>query len=112
MLHHTDDPSQLLEEAKRVAYRFIIVRDHVLQGCISRQVLPFMDYVGNAHHGVRLPHNYLWEAQWQSMFSGLDLSVQEVRANPGLYPFPASRVFERGLHRVSKLRSPAHDSGG
>src|SRR5690349_13461906 len=62
VLHHTNDPMVLLREAKRVARRAIILKDHTSEGALASSVLRFMDWVGNAHHGVALPYNY-WSEQ-------------------------------------------------
>ncbi len=62
-----------------------------------------MDWVGNAHHGVVLPYNYWSGAQWRNAFATIGLKPQAHRKALGLYPFPASLVFERNLHFVSRL---------
>jgi len=104
VLHHTDDPWILLREASRVASRLVIVKDHTKNGPLAGARLSFMDYVGNAHHGVRLPHNYLSGARWNELFNALGFSVAETVRDLGLYPWPANLVFERNLHFIAALR--------
>ena len=103
VLHHTDEPARLLGEARRVARRLIVIKDHTLEGALAFQTLRLMDWVGNAHHGVALPYNYWPKSQWQAAFDKLGLQVQSWRSQLGLYPFPASLIFERRLHFVAAL---------
>jgi len=62
-----------------------------------------MDWFGNAHHGVVLPYNYWSHDQWKTAFGALGLTVLEVNDSLGLYPAPASWLFERKLHFLAKL---------
>jgi SAM-dependent methyltransferase len=101
VLHHTVDPIVLLTEAARVARQLIILKDHTMDGWFAYSRLRFMDWVGNAHHGVVLPYNYWEEARWRRTFPTLQLGVTEWRARLGLYPQPASWVFETDLHFVA-----------
>jgi SAM-dependent methyltransferase len=101
-LHHTEDPFVLLKEAVRVAPT-ILIKDHFREGFLSNATLRFMDWVGNAHHGVVLPFNYWSKAEWGRAFSQLRLDVSEMKNSLGLYPVPASWFFDRGLHFVARL---------
>lgn len=103
VLHHTEDPAILLAEARRVARRAILLKDHDARGLLARPTLRLMDWVGNAHHGVALPYNYLTPAQWSALFERLTLRVAARRTDLPLYPFPASRVFGRRLHFIARL---------
>ncbi len=58
VLHHTVDPNVLLREAARVARRGVVIKDHTQDRALAGPTLRFMDFVGNAHHGVALPYNY------------------------------------------------------
>jgi SAM-dependent methyltransferase len=104
VLHHTDDPTILLKEAKRVARKAIALKDHTMDGVLAYQTLRFMDWVGNASHGVALPYNYWPERKWRASFDVLGLRIADWQTELGLYPFPASLVFERGLHFVAALK--------
>lgn len=105
VLHHADDPLELLREGARVARRCLVIKDHLLQGAFAHLTLRFMDRVGNARHGVALPYNYWTPEQWRQAFSLLGLRGSwETRL--GLYPWPASRIFERSLHFLARLEVP------
>ena len=108
VLHHSDDANQLLEEARRVARRAVVIKDHRLNGLFAASTLRFMDDVGNRRHGVRLPYNYWSHDQWRSAFERLDLEVEEWSQSLGIYPWPASLFFDRDLHFLARLGiSPA-----
>jgi len=109
VLHHTDDPSVILREARRVARKSILIKDHTRNGLFARSTLRFMDWVGNASYGVALPYNYLSYDEWQQMFSMLDLEVHDWESDLHLYPRPADYLFGRSLHFVARLQaSPGH----
>jgi len=103
VLHHTDDPMVLLREAARVASRSVVIKDHTRDGWLAYSTLRFMDGVGNARHGVRLPHNYWERRRWHDAISALGLTVGEWRPRLRLYPPPASLLFDRTLHFAARL---------
>jgi SAM-dependent methyltransferase len=103
VLHHTADPHVLLKEATRVG-KMVLIKDHFCENSLADIRLRFMDWVGNAHHGVALPYNYWSRHQWSKAFGQLGLKTCEMSTTLGLYPAPASWVFERGLHFVARLQ--------
>ena len=103
VLHHTNDPSVLLKEAKRVARSTVVLKDHATGGILAHQTLRFMDWFGNASYGVALPYNYWPESRWRLTFDATGLRIAQWQSQLGLYPFPASLIFERGLHFVAAL---------
>lgn len=109
VLHHTDDARILLREAARVARPggAIVLKDHLRDGVLAGPTLRFMDWVGNAHHGVRLPYNYWSRRQWDAAWRDLGLTVESWDRVPALYPPYAAWAFGRGLHFVARLGVPA-----
>lgn len=103
VLHHTDDPSVLLREAHRVARKHVILKDHTRDGFMAQSTLRFMDYVGNAHHGVALPYNYLSKAEWDLLFGELSLDIETWIGQPNMYGIPADWVFGRSLQFIARL---------
>jgi SAM-dependent methyltransferase len=106
VLHHAAEPEQLLRELTRVARKRVVIKDHRLNGLFAGATLRFMDRVGNARHGVDMPHNYWREAQWREAFDRLGLRVDYWTRDVGLYPAPASWLFDRGLHFIAALAPP------
>jgi SAM-dependent methyltransferase len=103
VLHHTDDPEVLIGEAMRVARSCILIKDHTRDGVLANRTLAFMDWVGNAHHGVALPYNYWKREKWREMFSRRGLAVEAWEDRLGIYPWWARWVFERKLHFIARL---------
>jgi ubiquinone/menaquinone biosynthesis C-methylase UbiE len=103
VLHHTKDPEVLLRQAKRVAKKSIVIKDHFRNGFLADTTLRVMDWVGNAAHGVALPYNYWSREDWTAAFQSLSLEPDEIVTQLSLYPMPASLIFDRGLHFIARL---------
>jgi SAM-dependent methyltransferase len=103
VLHHADDPMALLGEAARAARRAIVLKDVTPLGPLSDSTLRFMDWVGNARHGVPLPYTFWSQDQWRHAFAELELSVEDVRRRLGLYPPPWNLLFEKRMHFIARL---------
>jgi SAM-dependent methyltransferase len=107
VLHHASDQRALLAELARVARCCVVIKDHVVRGPLAWRTLAFMDWVGNARHGVALPYAYWTDDAWRARLNEAGLRQFERRDSLGLYPWPASLVFERGLHFVAAY-APNH----
>ncbi len=105
VLHHTEQARRLLNDAKRVARSWVLLKDHTRDGPFAEATLRFMDRVGNARHGVAVPHLYWSEREWRAVLADVGLEVETWKSRLGLYPFPASLFFDRGLHFVARLRT-------
>lgn len=105
VLHHTQDPRVLLQEAARVARHVILIKDHVANGILDRWTLKLMDYVGNAHHGVALPYTYWSLQQWSEAWRQLQVEPFEWTTEVDLYPWPLTLACDRSLHFVASLRA-------
>ena len=102
VLHHAEDAVTLLRECARVA-PVVVVKDHLADSNLDERILRFMDWVGNAPHGVVLPYHYFSTASWSSALSAAGLRETERSEVPGLYPFPFSLVFGGRLQFVARL---------
>jgi SAM-dependent methyltransferase len=102
VLHHAEDPQALLREASRVCGA-IVIKDHFRQGLLAEATLRFMDRIGNRRHEVPLPHHYWTVQQWERAFADVELKPVVLEKSLGLYPWPASMIFERSLHFIARL---------
>ena len=103
VLHHADDPMILLREARRVASKAIIIKDHTCNGFLARPSLRVMDWVGNSRHGVDLPYNYWEKSRWREALDSLGVKETVWEQQLGLYPPPANWIFGRSLHFLTYL---------
>lgn len=103
VLHHASDPLALLAEAQRVA-ALVLIKDHSLEGWFADATLRFMDWVGNARHGIPLPFRYWTRSAWIAAFDGMNLGVRSWQTPLGMYPWPATLLFDRSLHFVAAVR--------
>ena len=104
VLHHARDPLGLLREAARVSRTDVLIKDHLADPWLAVPRLRFMDWFGNARHGVALTYQYWTRSAWTDAFRSLDLTVADWNERLGLYPAPVSWVFEDSLHFVAHLR--------
>jgi SAM-dependent methyltransferase len=104
VLHHSEDPMELLTEVARVTRGTVLLKDHLCEGSWDRHVLEFMDWVGNARHGVPLLSNYWSRQQWEEALSKLALVPIQWHEKLALYPWPATWIFDRSLHFVAELK--------
>jgi len=104
VLHHTNDPMVLLREAARVVRKAIVLKDHTRNGFFAGPTLRFMDYVGNAHHGIALPYNYWTQQRWLEAFNSLSLQRSIWKKDLKLYARPTHWLFDRSLHFVALLQ--------
>ncbi len=75
MLHHTDDPVEIVREAVRVSRKYVLIKDHYYNNSFDWYGLKAMDYVGNAPYNIRLPYNYLNDGQWRGLINTLNLRI-------------------------------------
>ena len=103
VVHHAQEPVRLLSEAARVSRVAVLVKDHLLEGFLAGTTLRLMDWVGNARHGVALPYNYWSRSAWISIIEQLGLEASVWREDLGIYPWPATLIFDRSLHFLARL---------
>ncbi len=107
VIHHASDPHRVLAEAARVA-KYVIIKDHLNEGILADPTLRFMDYVGNARHGVALPYEFWSRKQWNEVFGEIGVEPASWTEDLSLYKFPFSVWFDRDLHFLARLAPAAH----
>lgn len=103
VLHHAIAPLELLQDARRIARRRVIIKDHRTSRPAAHLTLRFMDRVGNVGHQSAAPNGYWSTERWKRAFIETGYDLVHWQTEIGLYPWPASWVFERGLHFVAVL---------
>lgn len=107
VLHHCEEPEELLREAARVARRVVLVKDHRLGHAGARLLLRLMDWISNRPHGVVLPYNYWPEARWRQAWHAIGLEPRQYCRYLGLYPFPFSLALDTGVQFAAALEPRA-----
>ncbi|MBF2013935.1 MAG: class I SAM-dependent methyltransferase [Rivularia sp. T60_A2020_040] len=79
VFHHADNPQRLLEEAKRVSRKDILIKDHYWKSSKDFTSLKFADYIGNQPYGIDLPYSFLSEKKWYDMIGKVKLNILESR---------------------------------
>ena len=102
VLHHADEPIELLREAARVG-QTIVLKDHLREGLFANSTLTFMDRVHNSRYGVSLPCRYWSEREWRDVFSMLNIKPDVWQDRLKLYPAWANWLFGRRLHVLATL---------
>jgi len=103
VLHHADDPVRLIREARRVAAREVIIKDHLAGAWLSHERLRLMDWVGNIGHGVPLRYAYWSADEWKTVFAAAGLREIDRRERLQLFGPILRWLFERQLHFISRL---------
>ncbi len=110
VLHHCEDPVELLSEMTRVAKLGIVLKDHLSNSPIDHFTLCLMDWVGNRGHGVELPFNYYSSVEWNEAIESVGLHLDMTVNRLKLYPHPFSWFFDRDLHFVSRYRKSEYQT--
>lgn len=104
VLHHTTNIEDLIKEAARTTKEYIVIKDHEYGSALDYQILKFMDWVGNAPHGVKVIYNFKNRSYWEKVFADAGLEIVSYTNNIPLYPFPFNMVFGRKLHFIALLK--------
>lgn len=103
VLHHTDQPLEVLKECLRVARHGVWLKDHLCNSLWDRFRLRCLDFVGNWGHGVVLPYNYLSSLQWEQGFEQLRVTPRNWQSRLELYSPKLAWLLENHIHFVAHL---------
>ena len=90
VLHHTDNPIEVLKEAKRVSRRNVIIFEDTYTSGTGYFFLCLWDYISNlpsflvAPFTEKMPFNFKTVTDWRNVFYNLDLKIiseKEYRGN-------------------------------
>jgi len=108
VLHHELNPEHLLEECARVCRRFLIIKDHQINGLFAHSRIKLLDWAANAPYGVPCVYRYNTPAQWTRVPTSLDMEVVQVVPSMRLYPFPYWVVFGGPLQYFTVLNKRSY----
>ena len=103
VLHHTDNIEKVLKNAIKYTNKYVIIKDHIYLSKLDFQTLKFMDWIGNAPHGVKVIYNFQTEKKWEEIFRNNHLSKCFYNNQIKLYPKFANWIFGRKLHFITIL---------
>ncbi len=103
VLHHTHNIEDLLVEAKRVAKRGVIIKDHYSNNIVDNALLTIADFVGNFSYGVSMPFNFLSKKEWEDMFSRNSFTVKKLQTKFKLYPPILNKIFGERIQFIVGL---------
>ena len=88
VLHHCDDPGAIIDEAKRVSSKIVILED-IYVNRVHLYIMKAYDFIMNVRHGVNTPFNFHKHEDWLKIFSKKSMKViatKEYRFNPFYSP--------------------------
>ncbi len=104
VLHHERDPHKLLEESSRITKRFLIIKDHKIEGFLAQKRIAFMDWAANAPYGIPCLYRYNTLQEWRRWYTRHGLIVEYEMLSMRLYPPFVNFVFGGSLQYFSILR--------
>jgi hypothetical protein len=107
VLHHVIDDKQKIKILRELASvsSFILIKDHVEQGFLSRQLLRLADWFGNYSYDVTIPQKYFDLETWNKLIEEADLQemvfINKVNVHTGVFRF----LIPPDNHFISILKS-------
>lgn len=106
VLHHENEPEELLRECIRVSKRCLIIKDHQLSGPLAHPRVSLIDWAANVAYDVKCLYRYKTPAEWESALRDLRLSPLTVYSSINLYPAGFNFLFGRQLQYMAICRVP------
>ena len=92
VLHHCEDPLEVLKEVKRVCKGNIIIFEDTKPSIFTK----VMDYMSNRFRGIETPFKFRTEKEWIEIFKKLCLKIVDVKSGvekEWFYPFVEHTMF-------------------
>jgi ubiquinone/menaquinone biosynthesis C-methylase UbiE len=103
VLHHAEDPPQLLRECCRVARDFVLIKDHTCEGLYDWLRLALLDWFGNRTFGIPMTYRYFSRDDWRRTIDSVKAQIDSVDYTLATCPEPLSFFCDRGLHLLLKI---------
>lgn len=109
VLHHEQNPNNLLRECARVSRRLLIIKDHQIKGLLARPRIQLLDWAANVPYGVPCLYRYNTPVEWASIPDRLNMDTILAIPSMRLYPFPYWIAFGGGVQYFTVLRKRTPD---
>ena len=102
VLHHVgiEDAHKIIKKLSKLSNK-IIIKDHFEHGCLSRQLLRFVDFYANYGYGVNIPKKYFIKISWKKTLIKSNcreiLNYKNFQQHDGLFNF----ILNKKHHFVS-----------
>lgn len=93
VLHHDENHKNIMDEARRVSRKYILIKDHYFRNKIGFFILKWIDYFGNKPYGVSLPYNYLKIRQWHTLLDSIGSKIVKIEKFRFNFLDPCSHVI-------------------
>ena len=103
VLHHEDEPHQLIRECKRLSRRLLVIKDHKLEGTLAQFRISLMDWAANKPYGVRCLYKYNTLSEWHQWHKEHDLKLAYELISMRLYPSLVNLLFGQSLQYFAVL---------
>ena len=79
ILHHDHNIENIINEAKRVSRKGILIKDHYWEQKYDFWILSLYDYLGNKPFGIPLAYNFQTIESWKKILNSLELNIVEMK---------------------------------
>jgi len=104
VLHHEQNPDELLAECARVSRRLVVVKDHQRAGPLAQWRISLIDWAANAGYGVKCLYRYNTPEEWLAQRERLAAEVVEELNGMRLYPPVVDQLFGGRLQYMGVWR--------
>lgn len=75
VVHHAEDPFELLDEMARISSKWILLKDHTFESSLGQITLKILDEIGNRRFGILSPGRYQRAWAWLEHLESLGFTV-------------------------------------
>lgn len=105
VLHHEENPHQLIDECARVTKRLLIIKDHKVDGILAQQRISLLDWAANMPYDIKCLYKYNTATEWQKWHEIHHLTIEKEVKSMQLYPPLFNLFFGRRLHYFAVLKT-------
>lgn len=73
VIHHLENPEELLKEVIRVSKKYVIIKDHTYNNMIDLFLLRVVDFLGNNSFDINVKYHFYKTSEWNNLFKKYNL---------------------------------------